>query len=34
MGKSNPKHGISTLVNHVAEEGHPQHAHIAPIYQT
>ncbi len=34
MGKINPKHGISTLVNHVAEEGHPQHSHIAPIYQT
>jgi len=34
MGKINPKHGISTLVNHVAEEGHPQHAHIAPIYMT
>ncbi|MHB8114717.1 MAG: hypothetical protein ACYDHA_14840, partial [Bellilinea sp.] len=27
MGKINPKHGISTLVNHVAEEGHPQHSH-------
>lgn len=34
MGHINPKHGISTLVNHVAENGHPQHAHIAPIYQT
>lgn len=34
MGPFNPKHGISTLVNHVAENGHPQHAHISPIYQT
>lgn len=34
MGPINPKHGISTLVNHVGEDGHPKHAHIAPIYQT
>lgn len=34
MGTINPQHGMSTLVNHVAEEGHPHHAHIAPIYQT
>lgn len=29
-----PRHGISTIVNH-AEEGHnPEHAHIMPIYMT
>lgn len=34
MGQLNPRHGIGTLVNHVAEGGHPLHAHISPIYQT
>lgn len=34
MGKINPKHGLSTLVNHVGEGHHPFHAHISPIYQT
>lgn len=29
-----PRHGISTIVNH-AEEGHnPEHAHVSPIYMT
>ncbi len=34
MGHLNPEHGLSTLVNHVAEGGHPFHAHLSPIYQT
>lgn len=34
MGQPNPQHGIGTLVNHVAEGGHPYHAHLSPIYQT
>jgi len=34
MNHYNPQHGIGTLVNHIAEEGHPYHAHISPIYQT
>lgn len=32
--KSNPKHGISTLVNHISEGDYPLHAHVEPIYQT
>jgi methionine-gamma-lyase len=34
MGQLDPHHGIGTLVNHVAEGGHPYHAHLSPIYQT
>jgi len=34
MGQPNPYHGISTLVNHVAEGGQPYQAHLSPIYQT
>jgi methionine-gamma-lyase len=34
MPTFNPRHGISTLVNHATEGDHPHHAHIAPIYQT
>jgi methionine-gamma-lyase len=34
MTPIDPKHGIGTLVNHVAEGGDPLCAHIAPIYQT
>ena len=34
MGKTHPQHGISTLVNHVAEGEHALHAHVAPIFQT
>lgn len=29
-----PHHGLSTLVNHVGEGGHPLHAHNMPLYQT
>ena len=29
-----PQHGLGTLVNHYAEGGHPNHAHVMPIYQT
>jgi len=34
MGNFHPEYGLSTLVNHVAEGGHPYHAHLSPIYQT
>jgi methionine-gamma-lyase len=34
MGNFHPEHGLSTLVNHVAEGEHPYHAHLSPIYQT
>lgn len=34
MGTFQPEHGLSTLVNHVAEGHHPYHAHVSPIYQT
>jgi methionine-gamma-lyase len=34
MTQIDPKHGIGTLVNHVAEGGDPLCAHITPIYQT
>jgi methionine-gamma-lyase len=29
-----PKHGMGTLMNHVAEGDNPLHAHVTPIYQT
>ncbi len=29
-----PQYGLGTLVNHYAEGGHPNHAHVMPIYQT
>ena len=29
-----PKHGMSTQVNHVGEGDHALHAHVSPIYQT
>ncbi len=29
-----PRHGISTLVNHAEEGNNPEHAHIMPIYMT
>lgn len=34
MTRISPKHGLSTLVNHVTEGNHPSRAHITPIYQT
>ncbi|HZU87594.1 MAG TPA: aminotransferase class I/II-fold pyridoxal phosphate-dependent enzyme [Anaerolineaceae bacterium] len=34
MGQINPKHGMSTLVMHVAEGENSLHAHVTPIYQT
>ncbi|HEX2979688.1 MAG TPA: aminotransferase class I/II-fold pyridoxal phosphate-dependent enzyme, partial [Anaerolineaceae bacterium] len=34
MGKIDPKHGLSTLVNHIAEGENPLHAHVSPIFQT
>lgn len=34
MASINPKHGISTLVTHVAEGHHELHSHVSPIYQT
>ena len=34
MGQTNPRYGLGTLVNHVAEGHNPLHAHISPIYQT
>lgn len=34
MGEFDPKHGLSTLVTHVAEGHNDLHAHITPIYQT
>lgn len=34
MTDFNPRHGLSTLVNHAAESGNPLNAHITPIYQT
>ncbi len=34
MAKFSAKHGMSTLVNHVAEGDNPHHAHVTPIYQT
>jgi methionine-gamma-lyase len=34
MSKFNLNHGISTLVNHFAEDGHPENAHTMPIFQT
>lgn len=34
MGQIDPKYGIGTLVNHVAEGDNPKHAHLSPIYQT
>ena len=34
MTSIDPRHGMSTLVNHVQEGHHPQHSHVSPIYQT
>lgn len=34
MDSINPKQGMSTLVNHVAEGHNPFHAHVTPIFQT
>lgn len=34
MGQFNPKQGIGTLVNHIAEGHNPDHAHLLPIFQT
>ncbi|MBA4375415.1 MAG: methionine gamma-lyase [Anaerolinea sp.] len=34
MRKSNPSHGLSTLVNHVAEGEDPTGSHVSPIFQT
>jgi methionine-gamma-lyase len=34
MRATNPRHGLSTLVNHVAEGGDPLLSHVSPIYQT
>lgn len=34
MPKIRPTAGISTLVNHAGEGGHPFHAHSMPLYQT
>lgn len=34
MQPFNPRHGISTLVNHTGEGADPLHAHDMPIYQT
>ncbi|MGD2251616.1 MAG: PLP-dependent aspartate aminotransferase family protein [Anaerolineales bacterium] len=35
MQKANPaQHGLSTLVNHVAEGDDPLRSHVSPIYQT
>lgn len=34
MYQFSPSHSISTLVTHVGEDDHPQHAHVSPIYQT
>ncbi len=34
MSGFSPQKGLSTLVNHFAEGGHPYHAHVMPIYQT
>lgn len=34
MSDVRPEHGMSTVVNHVGEDGHAKHAHLMPIYQT
>lgn len=34
MSDVRPEHGMSTVVNHVGEDGHANHAHLMPIYQT
>jgi methionine-gamma-lyase len=34
MSRFNPRHGIGTLVVHTAEDDHPYHANVAPIYQS
>ena len=34
MSSENPRQGMGTLVNHVAEGNNPLHAHVIPIYQT
>ena len=34
MSSIDPKHGIGTLVTHVAEMNNPLNAHVTPIYQT
>lgn len=34
MSLINPRHGIGTLVTHVAEMRNPLNAHVTPIYQT
>lgn len=34
MKPYHPKQGISTLMTHVGEGEHPEHAHVMPIYQT
>ena len=34
MGDFNPKQGIGTLVNHIAEGNNAYNAHVTPIYQT
>jgi methionine-gamma-lyase len=34
MTQINPRHGLSTLVNHVAEGDNPLNAQVTPIYET
>ena len=34
MNEFSKNYGLSTLVNHYAEGGHPHRAHVMPIYQT
>ncbi|HMD89890.1 MAG TPA: hypothetical protein VKF38_12070 [Anaerolineaceae bacterium] len=34
MASFQPRHGMSTLVNHLAEGLDPLLSHISPIYQT
>ena len=34
MSSMDPRHGIGTLVTHVAEMRNPLNAHVTPIYQT
>ena len=33
-GKFNPNHGFGTLVIHTAEDDHPYHSNVTPIYQS